>query len=91
MIVTVLRKETTEVQTMDLDVTSVILKDAGDNRLRMFFCMNCQNPILQYIGGKIVQVLPGAVPAKLPTIVQCNNRNCRTKYLFERIVSREML
>lgn len=91
MIVTVLKKETTEVQLMDLDVTSVVLKDTGDNRLRMFFCNNCQNPILQHIGARVIQILPGAVPTVLPTIVQCNNRNCRTKYLFERIVSREML
>ena len=91
MIITVLNKTTSQPQQMDLDVTSVVLKDNGDNRLRMFFCINCQNPVMQYVGGRVTNLTPGAVPSTLPHIVQCSNRNCKTKYLFERIVTRKML
>jgi hypothetical protein len=91
MIITVLNKITSEPQQMDLDVTSIVLKDNGDNRLRMFFCFNCQNPVMQYVGGRVTSVTPGAVPSVLPQLIQCSNRSCRTKYLFERIVARKML
>jgi hypothetical protein len=88
MKVSILSRETTEIRVVDVDVTSVVLVATPDNRLKMFFCPNCQNPVVQY-NGQVVQILPGAVPTDIPILVQCSNRNCRTKYLFERIAVRD--
>lgn len=68
----------------EIPVTSVWLaKDPLDPegyRLKMFFCPNCQNPVIQY-KGHIVTIVPGACPSKLPILAKCSN--CKMRYLFE--------
>ena len=57
-----------------LKVTSVVigrdLNDLEGEKLHMFFCYNCQNPICQYI-GKVISILPGSTPLSLPILLKC--------------------
>lgn len=62
---------------------SVWLSDYGDGKIRMFFCPNCQAPLLQY-KGKIVAIVPGFTPSPLPMIRKCDG--CKMKYSFNGIV-----
>ncbi len=70
-------------------VTSVILtRDIDDpegRKVKMFFCHNCQNPILQY-KGDVAWVVPGELPLELPTFIKCSNKNCGRVYSFTSII-----
>jgi RNase P subunit RPR2 len=76
-------------QVKDLQVTSVILaKDKEDKeglKLKMFFCPNCQNPLLQY-RGCIVWILPGPMPIELPVFIKCSNSHCGKVYCVSSVV-----
>lgn len=58
----------------NIKVTSVIIghdeEDEKNEKLHMFFCPNCQNPICQYI-GRIVRIIPGSTPLTLPVLLKC--------------------
>lgn len=62
----------------------------------MFFCPNCQNPILKYQGGLASAIVPGDADEnpeserimKFPIIIFCKNSNdqfgpCGAVYIFE--------
>jgi hypothetical protein len=70
---------------IDLKVTSIILeydpklvKDDSPDGLILWHCPIDNTPLFQY-SGKMVMVIPGMVPVKLPVIKECPK--CKTKYL----------
>jgi hypothetical protein len=69
----------------EIQVTSVILapdiNDPKGENLYMFHCWKCGNKILQF-QGTVVKIIPGMVPAKLPTIIRCSNSKCKQHYYF---------
>ena len=59
---------------------------------RMFFCPNCQNPILKYHGGQVEMIVPGdgnddgeggESALVFPIIIYCKNGPCDAIYVFE--------
>lgn len=66
-----------------LRVTTVVIEQSMENeqemKLSMFFCYNCQNPILQY-GGNIASLIPGYVKTDYPILTMC--KNCKKLYSF---------
>lgn len=68
---------------VDIPIVSVWLKvDPIDPfRLKMFFCPNCQTPVLQY-NGVVTTILPGVTPTDIPKVIECHNGACRVKYMF---------
>lgn len=102
MKVMIYHKEVETLVAKEIDVVTVVLGEATEEvrdhlgqvrrepRLRPFYCNNCQNMLFQYI-GQVLAVTPGAAPVSLPMIVQCQNHRCKTKYMVERIVSRNAI
>jgi hypothetical protein len=74
-------------KTREIKVTSITLSydidDIKEDKLKMFFCYNCQNPVAQY-QGEVLSILPGATPIRLPIIVKCPH--CKHLYSFNAIV-----
>lgn len=72
---------------INLNVTSVIIasdpQDTKNQILHMLFCINCQNPLCQYI-GKVIRIVPGTTPLSLPIILKCNR--CKRIYQIEDIL-----
>ena len=70
----------------NIQVTSVIIgldkNDPNGEMLHMFFCPNCQNPICQY-KGRLVSIMPGASPLKLPVLIRCR---CKRVYQIDDVV-----
>lgn len=66
-----------------LRVTTVVIEqvqtDAQSMKLNMFFCFNCQNPILQY-SGDVASIIPGYVKTEYPIFTMC--KNCKKLYSF---------
>jgi RNase P subunit RPR2 len=80
-------KVTIKNEEKNVQVTQVTLRydndDLKEERLKMFFCFNCQNEVIQY-KGRVVRIMPFAPYVKLPVFVKC--RNCKTLYSFQDIV-----
>jgi hypothetical protein len=74
-------------QTKEIQVTSVTLSydvnDIKGDKLKMFFCYNCQNPIAQY-HGKVLSILPGRTNVPLPIYVKCSH--CKNLYSINAII-----
>ena len=68
-------------------VTVWLLPD-DDDRVQMFWCPYCRNPITQYQHGKIEKIIPGKSPEiKSPVIqIMCRNPKCRKVFHFAGIV-----
>jgi hypothetical protein len=70
----------------NIQVTSVIIAsdplDKVGEKLHMFFCYNCQNPIAQYI-GRVIRITPGSTPLSLPVLLKCR---CGKVYQIEDIL-----
>lgn len=60
----------------NVPVTTVILgKDWDDpqgHNLHMFFCFNCQNPLVQY-KGFVTKILPGDLNEPVGAYLRCDN------------------
>ena len=73
----------------ELRVISVVLDRDHDDpygyRLKMWFCPNCQNPVIQY-KGEMSYVLPGDLGIAPSTYIKCSNSRCRKIYSFQSIV-----
>jgi RNase P subunit RPR2 len=71
----------------EIKVTNVTLSydidDIKEDKLKMFFCYNCQNPVAQY-QGEVLSIMPGATPVRLPIIVKCPH--CKKLYRFNAII-----
>ena len=75
---------------VDISVVSVVLeynptivqKDDPEG-LMLWHCPIDNTPLFQY-SGKMVMIIPGMVPTKLPVIHQCGK--CKTRYLIISIV-----
>lgn len=76
-------------QVKDMDVVTVSLVENFTNNAKMFHCPTCRNPIFQY-KGRLVKILPGYTPTKIPTIHRCSNRSCGVKYLIVKILSKQV-
>jgi len=72
---------------VEIPVTSVWLQrditDPQGYNLKMFFCPNCQNPLIQY-KGNVIQIVPGEGPYKVGTVLQC--KNCKSRYMFHDVL-----
>ena len=75
-------------QIKDIDVVTVTLVEHRGSGFKMFNCPTCKNPIFQY-KGRLVSIVPGYTPTKIPVVKQCSNNNCRQKYLLSTIVSKD--
>lgn len=56
----------------------------SDTIEHLFYCHDCRNPLLSYIGD-VVKVIPGHAQheaSEFPFTAQCSNVNCRKKYKF---------
>lgn len=71
----------------EIKVTNVTLSydidDIAEDKLKMFFCMQCQNPVAQY-QGEVLSIMPGATPVRLPIIIKCPH--CKHLYRFNAII-----
>ena len=70
----------------DLDVTTVVLEYnpniiQGDSPegLLLWHCPIDNTPLFQF-SGRVVMIVPGMAPTKIPLIIQC--QKCKTKYLI---------
>lgn len=74
-------------QVKEVPVTTVILQsdvdDQAEERLKMFFCYNCQNPVAQY-NGHVFAIMPGKSPVSLPVYIKCPN--CKKLYSIQGII-----
>ncbi len=72
----------------NVPVTTVILgKDYDDpegHRLHMFFCFNCQNPLVQY-KGFVFKIIAGDLPFDVGLYLKCEN--CNHIYNFHKEVT----
>lgn len=61
-------------QKKSIHITSVIISHPVDDptheKLHMFFCWNCQNPLFQYV-GRVVSLMAGSTPNGIPIILKC--------------------
>ncbi len=73
----------------DIDVVTISIVENFTDFFKMFNCPTCKNPLFQY-KGRLVSIIPGAVPTLIPVIIQCSNNNCKQKYLISSILSREV-
>lgn len=55
---------------------------------KMYFCPDCQNPLAQYQGDTVQEILGEAV-FSFPVQVQCRNPNCGRKVIFQAAVKRD--
>jgi hypothetical protein len=73
----------------EMQVTTVILHkdltDKDNDKIYLFHCIVCGNPVIQY-QGFVTQILPGLAPIDLPVIARCNNSTCKHKYAFRAVV-----
>lgn len=73
--------------THELQVTHVTLSydldDLNKDKMYMFFCFRCKNPIVQY-QGSVVSIMPGKSPIPLPVYVKCIN--CKKLYSFNALI-----
>ena len=71
----------------NIDVISVIVstdkEDIKQEKLHMFFCCRCQNPLFRYM-GRIVTITPGSTPLSLPILLRCGK--CKINYQIEDII-----
>jgi uncharacterized protein with PIN domain len=68
------------------DVTSVVLQFKAEDSLEsllLWHCPICTEPLFQF-SGKMISIIPGSTPTKIPVIVDC--RKCKNKYLINSIV-----
>ena len=77
-------------QSVDVDLTSVILEynpilDENETleSLILWHCPICNQPLFQY-SGKVIMIVPGKTPTKIPVIVNCEK--CHHKYLINSIL-----
>jgi len=52
-----------------------------DLESHVFFCPDCRNAIIEYI-GEVVSIVPGGESQELPITVPCKNYKCKRKYTF---------
>ena len=62
--------------------------DSKSDYWKMYYCNDCRNPIMQYM-GEVVMAVPGAEAVSLPIMIACSNKNCTRRYCFTGWVSRE--
>ena len=73
-----------------MDVTSVILEydpkiaDSTEN-LILWHCPICNQPLFQY-SARLVMIIPGMTPTKLPIIIAC--QKCKKRYLINSIAEK---
>lgn len=74
----------------ELNVTSVILEhDAGlGDNLVLWHCPICNQPLFQY-SARLVMIVPGMTPTKVPVIIICPK--CKHRYSLVSVVSNTML
>ncbi len=72
----------------DIDVVTISIVENHTDKLKMFNCPTCTNPLFQY-QARIVSILPGMVPTEVPIVIQCKNTSCKQKYLLKTVVSRQ--
>ncbi len=65
--------------------TTVTLVSDPHDRLKMFFCFNCQAPFAQY-KGQVLSISPGLPPVEPYTIQKCKNNRCPMMYSFLGII-----
>lgn len=75
-----------EVGTEDVVYPSTITLVADpQEKLKMFFCFNCQAPFGQY-KGSVLSVGPGIPPVEPYTLQKCKNSRCPMVYSFMGII-----
>ena len=61
-----------------IQITSVLIAtpfdDPDKDKLHMFFCWNCQNPLFQYT-GKVVRITAGSTPESIKKLLKCRCGN----------------
>lgn len=64
--------------------TVTLVADPQD-KLKMFFCWNCQAPTLQY-KGNVLSVGPGLPPVEPYSLLKCKNSRCPQVFSFTPLV-----
>ncbi len=66
-------------------VTTVWLEAEGDNEVyiwRLFHCINCRIPLIEY-NGNVVSIVPGDQPYKPATRLECKGKTWRDDHPFD--------
>jgi hypothetical protein len=71
-----------------ITTVTLIKPKEGDKERHVFFCPDCRNAIIEYI-GEVVSIVPGRIPQDLPITVPCRNYKCRRKYTFNYFAEKE--
>ena len=64
-----------------MTAVTLIKPETGDDSKHVFFCPDCRNAIIEYI-GEVISIVPGSIPKDLPIAVACKNYKCKRKYMF---------
>jgi len=65
--------------------TTVTLVRDPQDKLKMFFCFNCQAPLIQY-KGIVMNITPGLPPVEPYTLLKCKNGRCPIVISFLSVV-----
>lgn len=77
------KKISLDVTTIVLEYNPNIIQNDSPEGLMLWHCPIDNQPLFQY-SARMVMVIPGMIPTKLPVIHQCSK--CRTKYLVISII-----
>jgi hypothetical protein len=72
-----------EVTTIVLEYNPNLIQKDTVEGLMLWHCPIDNTPLFQY-SAKMVAIMPGMIPTKIPVIHQCPK--CKTKYLISQII-----